>query len=364
MPQQKKTTKKKRRPKQSKMQRLVNKWIPYVIVGLFAYTLYTTQFFHFFSQSQREAQENHLTQESEISLIFSFSTPQDVMDVMMNLQKYFTQIMTNIDLNQMYSFIHDGFAFGGNIRGREEIRQHPTEYRFARNSIRQDNLRYDEEQLTQNPHIMPLSDEPLIYIFNSHPTEMIGTTERLAHIEGDMNVIDMSHLMANHFEAYGLTTLVEERCLQTLMADRGMGRRWYDASRVFLEETINQYDSLRFFFDVHRDAIPRNLATITVGDVPYARVMLVIGSDNPNHLENRQMADRIHDMLEEQVPGISRGVRLQGGFGVDGIYNQDVSPNLQLFEIGSYQTTVEEAENSLRVLSSVIAEYIKTYGLD
>ena len=352
----KKQIQRKRRSKKTKFQQKMDKWTPYFIVVLFTYTLYTTQFFHFFSQSQKEAHENHLQQENELSFIFNFSTPQDVMDLMMNLQMYFTQIITNIDLNQMYSYLHDGFGFSGNVRNRNEIRTpQPTEYRF----VRRENFRFDEEDLTSNPHETPISDAPLVYIYNSHPTEMIGTIESLAHIEGEMSVIDMSHRMAEEFESFGINSIVETRCLQTEMAERGLGRRWYDASRIFLEETIHQYDSLEFFFDLHRDAITHNLATVEHEGKSYARVMMVIGNDNPEgHLGNLAMAETIMNELEERVPGISRGVRPQGGLGHDGIYNQDLGDTVQLFEIGSYGTTVEEAENTINALSGVLAEYI------
>ena len=356
-----KYTQRKRRVKKTKFQQKLDKWMPYLIVGLFSYTLYTTQFFHFFSQSQKAAHDNHLMPESEISLIFNFSTPQDVMDLMMNLQKYFTQIMTNINLDQMYSFLHDGLGFGGNTYIRGETSQQPTEYQF----VRRENLIYDEEELTQNPHEMPVSDEPLVYIYNSHPTELIGTIEALAHIEGDMSVIDMSNLMAEHFETYGIRALVEERSLQTLMNERGLGRRWYDASRIFLEESINQYDSLKFFFDLHRDAIPANTASVEFEGQSYARVLMVIGTDNPvNYNGNWIMAEEIMSKLEEHVPGISRGVRGQGGLGHDGIYNQDLAATVQLFEIGSYPTTVEEAKNTINILTKVLAEYIESQDLD
>jgi len=358
----KKKTQLKRRSKKTKFQQMLDRWTPYCIVVLFMYTLYTTQFFYFFSHSQREAHENHLRQESELSLIFNFSTPQDVMDLMMNLQMYFTQIMTNIDLNQMYSYLHDGFGFSGNVQnGDKVITPQPTEYRF----VRRENFRFDEEDLTSNPHETPVSDEPLVYIYNSHPTEMIGTIESLAHIEGEMSVIDMSHRMAEEFESFGINSIVETRCLQTEMAERGLGRRWYDASRIFLEETIHQYDSLEFFFDLHRDAIPHNLATVEFEGNSYARVMMVIGKDNPEgHLGNLAMAEAIMNELEDRVPGISRGVRPQGGLGHDGIYNQDLGDTVQLFEIGSYGTTVEEVENTIKVLSGVLAEYIKDGGFD
>ena len=47
------------------------------------------------------------------------------------------------------------------------------------------------------------------------------------------------------------------------------------------------------------------------------------------------------------------------GAGVNGVYNQDFSPNVFLIEIGGTENTKEEVLNSINVLYEAIAEYIR-----
>lgn len=346
----------KQRSEKNNFQKKLSKWIPYMIGGLFVYTLYQTQFFHYFSYSGREAYESHLMGEEDTSFVFELSTPQNVVDLMFNLQGYFTHLMTQINLNQVYSFLSDGFAFGRNVRGNTEISEQSLEYRF----VRHEQMRYTEAELTVNPHRMPISAEPLVYLFNSHPAEMIGATFADRYV-GEMNIVEVSHLMAEAFREHGITALVEERSVLDILAARSWSfPRSYDASRVFLEETINQYDSLRFFFDIHRDGIPRHLGTVEIDGVSYARVLLVIGLRNPvGHQANYKVAREIHERLEARYPGLSRGIQLHGSFDQEGNYNQDLGATVQLFEIGTVESTAEEAKNTVRALTSVLAEYIR-----
>jgi len=206
------------------------------------------------------------------------------------------------------------------------------------------------------------SEEPLVYIFNSHPHELIGAPGIGRYREGNTNILEFSHMMANIFADYRIPVLVEDRDVRDVLNANG----WhfddsYRASRIFLEERIHQHPSLAFFFDLHRDAIPDTAATVEIGGKRYARIIFVIGLENPAYEENYEMAMRLHDMLEAVRPGISRGILPSFGPFRNGVYNQDVAPTLQLIEIGSYQSTPSEMVNATEILAAVLAEYILLY---
>lgn len=292
-----------------------------------------------------------------------------------NLPHQFLTLITNPSVDQMRFFLRDGFAFSGGILPAETAEEIPRIGRYrndaedlymltwqpAQGFVRQSQLIHDQDgNIPQARYIN--SDEPLVYIFNSHPHEMIGSTFADVNI-GEMNVIELSHMMAYIFEDYGIPSLVEDRDVRHIINANG----WvfddsYRASRIFIEERINQYPSLQFFFDLHRDGIARELATTTIGGQNYARVLFVIGGNNPaGHVENFEMAYRLHTMLEEVRPGLSRGIQIHTGLGQNGVYNQDVASTLQLIEIGTVETTVEEAMNTMEILADVLAAYILNY---
>jgi len=286
-------------------------------------------------------------------------------------------LITNPSEEQMRFFLRDGFAFNGNRQDgefSEEIprigmRRNDAEdlymltWQPAEGFVRQSQLIHDQEDQRDIPQARYInSDEPLVYIFNSHPHEMVGSSFADVNI-GEMSVIELSHMMANIFEDYGIPSLVEDRDVRHIINANG----WvfddsYRASRIFIEERIRQYPSLQFFFDIHRDGIARELATITINGQTYGRILFVIGGNNPaGHIENFEMAYRLHTMLEEVRPGLSRGIQVHTGAWQNAVYNQDIASTLQLIEIGTVETTAEEAMNTMEILADVLATYILNY---
>ena len=65
------------------------------------------------------------------------------------------------------------------------------------------------------------------------------------------------------------------------------------------------------------------------------------------------------NLFNEYYPGISRGIYKKEGPGVDGIYNQDISPNSILIEVGGYQNNIEEVFNTIEAISNILYIYIK-----
>ena len=49
------------------------------------------------------------------------------------------------------------------------------------------------------------------------------------------------------------------------------------------------------------------------------------------------------------------------GYGVNGVYNQDFSPNVFLIEVGTKDSTKEEVINTINILKEALLEYIGGY---
>jgi len=295
---------------------------------------------------------------------FSMESGSDIWQTIWNFPRHLWDMVTRPSEEQMQYFLRDGLLIespriGGDGTDVIEMISWQREEDFVR-SAQLIHVPEDVEAIPAATYIN--SDEPLVYIFNSHPNEMIGSTFGDLAV-GEMNIVEISHVAAAIFESHGIPSLVEDRSVVDLMRANGwVFAQSYQASRIFIEERISQHPSLQFFFDFHRDGIAHDLARIDIDGRPYARVLFVIGADNPaGYEENYRMARTLHNMLEERRPGISRGISVQGGQYKNGVYNQDVASTLQLFEIGTVETTIEEAMNTMEVFSEVLAEYILTY---
>ena len=311
----------------------------------------------------------------ENSISTSIEEGPGIVSRILNIPRQLWTMLMNPTESQMRLFLRDGFAFTGNDNPDEMPAEIPRigrrddseeiymlTWQPAQGFVRQSKLIHEHEEADIPRATYINSDEPLVYIFNSHPAEMIGGTLADYHV-GEMNVIEFSHMMAHIFEEHGIPSLVEDRDVRDIMRANGwVFAQSYQASRIFVEERINQYPSLQFFFDLHRDGIARDLATMTVDGQTYARVLFVIGGNNPaGYEENYQIARRLHEMLEEVKPGLSRGIQIHTGAGQNSVYNQDVASTMQLIEIGTVETTVEEAMITLEILADVLAEYILNY---
>ena len=74
---------------------------------------------------------------------------------------------------------------------------------------------------------------------------------------------------------------------------------------------------------------------------------------------NKDTTSKLNEIIKSKVPNISRGIVYHGGKGFNGVYNQDVSSEVFLIEVGGKDNTKEEVENTIEVLNNAIVEYIK-----
>ncbi len=124
----------------------------------------------------------------------------------------------------------------------------------------------------------------------------------------------------------------------------------YSKARPVIERIIAENSGLQVVVDLHRDGVPRAKTTAKLGGKEYARLLLVVGTHNPGHLENLSFALRLQSELEAVLPGLSRGI-----FQQDFTYNQDLHPYAVLVEVGGHENSIDEALLSLPYLAEALA---------
>lgn len=63
-------------------------------------------------------------------------------------------------------------------------------------------------------------------------------------------------------------------------------------------------------------------------------------------------------MGERRTTAFTRGIIKKGGAGVDGIYNQDLAPQMLLIELGGIDNNEEELNRTLKLLSKAITQLL------
>jgi len=129
----------------------------------------------------------------------------------------------------------------------------------------------------------------------------------------------------------------------------------YQYSSKTVKEAFAANPHLQFEFDIHRDSSVRSQTTLTVKGVNYAQVFFIIGEKNPNWQKNEQFATQIDQAMDKILPGISRGVWGKTANEGNAEYNQSVSPDSVLIEIGGPYNTLEECDRTVDLLAQAIA---------
>ena len=111
-----------------------------------------------------------------------------------------------------------------------------------------------------------VSSSPQVYIYNTHQTESYSM-KTLEPYNITPSVMMASYLMKEHFQKAGIETIVEETNISDYMKEQGYQyAKSYVASRTFVESILKKYPDLKLIIDLHRDAIPHDSSTITIGE--------------------------------------------------------------------------------------------------
>ncbi len=196
------------------------------------------------------------------------------------------------------------------------------------------------------------SDEPRVLIYCTHTAESYAGNEKDADGRGDVLKV-AKHLEEVLEETYGIEVLVSEN-----VHDSPDWSRSYACSRETAEELLAQYPNAELMIDLHRDSGPEKAdTTMEVNGESAAKLLLVVGSDatmnHPNWRQNWETAKAVGAAIDGVNGDILRAIRVQKGR-----YNQHLTPNAILLEVGTDQNTLDEAYNGIEVFAEALAKYL------
>ena len=197
------------------------------------------------------------------------------------------------------------------------------------------NIDYQEEKPVIKKEvgvIEQVNSQPLIYIYNTHQSEEYKSTY-LEHYNIKSTVLIAAKILKEQLANYGISAIVENNDLVSLRNSMNLSYgKSYAVSRIALEEVSKNNDTLKYFIDLHRDSGSYTKTTLYYNGNNYAKILFVVGLDNPNYQKNLNLANKLNEKINLEIEGLSRGVIEKSGKGVNGVYNQDFNSNVMLIE--------------------------------
>ena len=261
-------------------------------------------------------------------------------------------------------------SFIANIDFTEPITLIDNNYKIERMSSTDENkmeiIEYKDndelDELPSNNYKEDIKEEeitrPIVYIYNTHQSEEYAKGGN----DQDTNptVMTASYMLREQFNKNSIPSIVEENdILEVLRVNNWNYASSYKVSRMMMESAKEKDESLKYFIDLHRDSVSKSISTTEINGEKYAKILFIVGLENTNYEENLTLTNKLNNMINEKYPGLSRGIYKKKGPGVNGVYNQDFSPNTILIEIGGQDNTIDEVNNTIIAVSEILIDYIK-----
>lgn len=220
-----------------------------------------------------------------------------------------------------------------------------------------------DESGSVSPPALTTNGKKVVYIYTTHSRESYlphlpeGTKsgESYSH---EVNVMTVADKLGKELEKRGIGVQIEPTDFTKVVSEKGMKYyQSYDVSRPAIKQAMAENRDLKYFVDIHRDSQPHKVTTAKINGKDYARTIFIIGGEHAKYEQNLKLATDLHNLLEEKYPGLSRGVTKKQGEGTNGKFNQDLSENAILIEMGGPENSLEEVYRTTEAVAEVFSKY-------
>ena len=207
------------------------------------------------------------------------------------------------------------------------------------------------------------NDAPLVLVIHTHGTESY-MPEGAKYYQDD-GEIARSHDTSENMIAVGkeFVRVLEENGIPTLhctiMHDKESYRESYSRSAESIKKYLQEYPSIKYVFDLHRDSLMRSTgelisAVTSINGESCAQVMPVVGSGFGTWESNMTFALKLRNKLNGEFINLCRPACLRAS-----TYNQNMSAVSVLLEIGTSGNTLSEAKKAAALTAKAISDLIK-----
>lgn len=211
------------------------------------------------------------------------------------------------------------------------------------------------------------STEPLVLIIHTHATECYSRENSTYYDETSAtrtedknnNMIAVGKVLAETLNNSGIVALHSET-----MHDAGSYRDAYSLSAATIKSYLEEYPSIRYVLDLHRDAImyesgAKARPITEVNGRKAAQMMILVGTDAggadfPDWETNLSLALKLCEKIGTTSDTLMRSTAIRGAS-----YNEQYTTGSLLIEVGSDGNTLSEAKYSAELLGYALADLIK-----
>ena len=199
---------------------------------------------------------------------------------------------------------------------------------------------------------------PIVYIYNTHDTEKYYLPF-ISDYSITPSVKTASLILKDYLNDYGIESVIQTKSINNYLKKNNLDYKGcYEASRHYMLSEMKKYN-FKILLDIHRDSVKRKYTLYEKDDKRYAKIMFVLTTKHKNYKKNERFANYLNNYFNSKYKGLSRGIMKRK----DVIFNQDLSNNAILIELGGIDNTIEEINNTLKVLSIALKDYIKENNL-
>lgn len=218
-------------------------------------------------------------------------------------------------------------------------------------------------QITPKEPIHSTFGRNVIYIYHSHSRESFlpyikDTNKPEDAYHSKANITLVGEMLGKALERRGMGTNVNSTDIVEELSLRGLDfSSSYMVSGEWVKSARAENKDLEIFLDIHRDSLRENFTTKELNGVNFASLLFVVGTGHENYAQNLQFTEGLNGILSKQYPGLSKGIITKDSSQGNGVYNQDISPNAVIVEIGGVDNSFEEINRTTEALADVISDY-------
>ena len=214
-------------------------------------------------------------------------------------------------------------------------------------------------------------DAPVVLIVHTHGTESYSPHlaeeyadgESFRSLDPESNVVAVGREMKKIFDSHGIGTIHVETLFDA--EDYNMA---YSLAAEEIKKITDEYPSVKYVFDVHRDAMvapdgtslrPISNSTVTVEGVSAAQIMLVVGTDyaGSGHAawqDNLSVALKLQSAALAFDPDLMRPLNLRSAS-----FNQQYTPGSLIVEVGAAANSLSEAKLAGMIFAEAASRVIE-----
>ncbi|PYF07215.1 stage II sporulation protein P [Ureibacillus chungkukjangi] len=236
---------------------------------------------------------------------------------------------------------------------------------FEKRELKFENIEaiFENMKSPKRPEMHSTFGKDVVFVYHTHSRESFlpylkNTFRPEEAYHSVVNITLVGKMLARALESNGVGTKVDTSDIVQLLETNNLDYvSSYDLSGEIVSAAQSENKDLAYFIDVHRDSLRKENTSIEINGLKYARLLFVVGTGHPDYEKNLAFANELQTMLDTLYPGLSKGILQKSSSQGNGVYNQDLSPNSIILEIGGVDNTVEELNRSTEAFAEVLSEF-------